>query len=63
MYSALRSEVLSETDQGKEPCANPSIATVIEEFCPTEQAEPPRPVVPIVPDERALETFVDGAGI
>jgi hypothetical protein len=63
MYSALRSEVLRETDHGKEPCANPSIAAVIEESCPSEQAQLPRPVVPVVPDERALETFVDGAGI
>jgi hypothetical protein len=63
MYSALRSEVRRETDQGKEPCGNPSIATVIEEFGLSEQAQPPRPVVPVVPDERALETFVDGAGI
>ena len=63
MNPSTRSEVLSETDQGKEHCGNPIVDTVQQELCSNEQTPPWDPLGPYVPDEGAFETFVGGAGI
>jgi hypothetical protein len=62
MNPSTRSDVLSETDQGKEPCGNLRGDTLLREHRPN-GPPPQNPPGPCVPDERALETFVGGAGI
>ena len=63
MNTSARSEVLSETDQVKEHCGNPGVDTVPRRSCPEEQIPRQNPGEPSVPDERASESFVGGAGI
>ena len=63
MKASPRSEVLSETDHVQERLGSPGVDTVLQELYSKEQAPSGKPVGPHVPDERALETFGDGAGI
>ena len=63
MNTSALSEVLSETDQGKEHRGNPGVDTVPKKSCPNEQIPPRNPAGPYVPDEGAFESFAGGAGI
>jgi hypothetical protein len=63
MNPSARPDGFRETDQVKEHCGNPSVDNMLQELCSNEQPPPRNPVGPYVPDERALETFVGGAGI
>jgi hypothetical protein len=57
------SEVRSEADQGKKHRGNPRVDTVPQELCSNEQTPARDPVGSYVPGERAMETFIEGAGI
>jgi hypothetical protein len=63
MIPSTRSVVPRETDQDKDHRDNPDMATGQEEICFNEQACPGTLEGFCVPDERALETFSEGAGI
>ena len=63
MNTSPRSEVLSETDQGKDHCGYPLVDNVPQELCSNERTPPLNPSGRSVPDERDFETFADGAGI
>jgi hypothetical protein len=63
MNASERPEVLPETDHAREPRTTPSVQTVPQERRSNRQTLPRNPVGPHVPDERASETFVGGAGI
>jgi hypothetical protein len=63
MTTTERSEVLRETEQGKEHRGNPGVDPVPQEFCANDQNPPWDPSGSHVPGEGAFETFVGGAGI
>jgi hypothetical protein len=63
MDPSARPEGFRETDQVKEHGRHPSADAVPEGPRPSETTPPRNLVGPHAPDERALETFGDGAGI
>jgi hypothetical protein len=63
MNPSTRAEVLSETDRGKDQRGYPLVDSVPQELCSNERTPPRNLSGRFVPDERALETFADGAGI
>ena len=63
MNPSTCSEVLSEAAQGAGHAGTPRADTVLQDLCSKEQIPPRDSVGPYVPAERAVDTFVDGAGI
>jgi hypothetical protein len=63
MNASKRSEGRQETDHVREHRTNLGVDTVLEEDRPNSQTPPWNPVGSYVPDEGAVETFVDGTGI
>jgi hypothetical protein len=62
MNQSTRAKVLSETDQGKDHRGHPLIDYAPQEL-PSNERPPLNQSERCVPDERAMETFADGAGI
>jgi hypothetical protein len=63
MNPPTRSEVRSKAGQGQTHRGNPRVEIVPQAVRSHEQTPPWNPVGPYAPDERAEETFGDGAGI
>jgi hypothetical protein len=63
MKAAAHSEVPRATDRGRDHRGRPTPGDALNEPCSDERPSPPIPFGPPVPEERAAETFTDGAGI
>jgi hypothetical protein len=62
MNQSTRDKVLSETEQGKDHRGYPLVDNTPQEHSSNERT-PLNQLERSVPDERAMETFADGAGI
>jgi hypothetical protein len=62
MNHSTRAEV-SQTDLGKDHRLDQLVDNATQELCSNERPRPLKQLERSVPDERAMETFADGAGI